>query len=143
MIWGVLSLYKDFVLYFCEVSLCFCESKKTINLTDPTRSLPCVFFTALHFPLPVSLTALYLSLLYCPVPALYSKLKLHQNGQWVTKRPGGYRLGYRLASHLSNQKIRPNACFRKLQRANLWSSLSPILHHPQAKVSVSDRHTRP
>ena len=74
MIWGVLSLYKDSVTCFCEVSLCSCESKKTIRLTDPTGSLPC--------PL-LSSAALYCSLLpftvlftafYCPLPALYGPL---------------------------------------------------------------------
>ena len=41
MIWAVLSLYKDVMTCFGEVSLCFCTSKRTIRLTDPTRSLPC------------------------------------------------------------------------------------------------------
>ena len=94
MIWGVLSLYKDFVTCFCEVSLCSCESKKTIRLTDPTRSLPCPL-------LPV----------YCPFPALYCPLlpftcpilpSIHQNGQWVTRRTSGYRLGYRVRYRLPN-----------------------------------------
>ena len=58
MIWGggVLSLYKDSVTCCCEVSLCSCESKKTIKLTDPTRSLPCPLLPS---------AALYFTALYC------------------------------------------------------------------------------
>ena len=84
---GVLSLYKDSVTCFCEVSLRSCESKKTIRLTDPTRSLPCPLlpsaalycsllpfavlylpFNALHCLL-LPFTALYCTLLplYCPL----------------------------------------------------------------------------
>ena len=87
MIWGVLSLYKDSVTCFCEVSLCSCESKKTIKLTDATRSLPCPLlpsaalycsllpFTVLYLPF----TALYCSslpftALYLPFTALYCTL---------------------------------------------------------------------
>ena len=53
---GVLSLYKDSVTCCCEVSLCSCESKKTIKLTDPTRSLPCPLLPS---------AALYFTALYC------------------------------------------------------------------------------
>ena len=54
MIWGVLSLYKDSGTGFCEVSLCSCESKKTIRPTDHTRSLPCPLlpFTRFLAPFP-------------------------------------------------------------------------------------------
>ena len=137
---GVLSLYKDSVTYFCEVSLCSCESKKTIRLADPTRSLPCPLLpfaalycsllssTALFLPFTCPLlrfTALYCPLLlftsfYCPLPALYRPLLhfaalhcpllpftiLYCMGQWLIKRFGRYRLGYRLPSHISHGKFR-------------------------------------
>ena len=76
MVWGVLSLYKDSVKCFCEVSLCSCDSKKTIRLTDPTRSLPrpLLRFTALYcllLPftcplLPFTCALLPFTALYCP-----------------------------------------------------------------------------
>ena len=77
MFWGgVLSLYKDSVTCFCEVSLCSCVSKKTIRLTDLTRCLPCPLlpFAALYcslLPFHCPLPALYL---YCPLPAPYCPL---------------------------------------------------------------------
>ena len=102
MSWGVLSLYRDFVTCFCEVSLCSCESKKTIRLTDPTRCLPCPLlhfaalycslftFAAFYLPctapdnplLPLTCPLLPCCLLllstafYCPLPALYWPLPL-------------------------------------------------------------------
>ena len=110
---GVLSLYKDSVTCFCEVSLCSRESKKTIRLTDPTRSLPCPLlpsaalycsllpFTVLYLPftalhclfLPFTCPLRPFTALYCPslpFTALYCM------GQWLIKRSGRYRLGYRL-----------------------------------------------
>ena len=89
---GSYRFTKDFVTCFCEVSLCSCESKKTIRLTDPTRNLPC---PVLPFTRPFTA-------LCCPFPALYCPLLpftcpilpfIHHNGQWVTKRSSGYRLG--------------------------------------------------
>ena len=75
----------DSVTCFCEVSLCSCESKKTIRLTDPARSLPCplTLFTAFYCPL-------------LPSAALYCM------GQWRIKRSARYRLGYRLPGHISH-----------------------------------------
>ena len=69
MVWGVLSLYKDSVKCFCEVLLCSCDSKKTIRLTDPTRSLPrpLLLFTVFYCPLlPFTCTLLPFTALYCP-----------------------------------------------------------------------------
>ena len=127
---GVLSLYKDSVTCFCEVSLCSCESKKTIRLTDPTRSLPCPLLpsAALYGSL-LPFTALYCPLLlftafYCPLPALCGPLlqftalhcpllpstALYCMGQWLIKRSGRYRLGYRLPSHISHAKFRHKCC---------------------------------
>ena len=120
---GVLSLYKDSVTCFCEVSLCSRESKKTIRLTDPTRSLPCPLlpsaalycsllpFTVLYLPftalhclfLPFTCPLRPFTALYCPslpFTALYCM------GQWLIKRSGRYRLGYRLPSHVSHAKFR-------------------------------------
>ena len=77
MIWGVLSLYKDSVACFCEVSLCSCESKKTIRLTDPTRSLPCplLLFVAFYCRLPAFYClSLLFTAFFCPLPALYCTL---------------------------------------------------------------------
>ena len=80
MIWGVLSLYKDSVTCFCEVSLCSCESKKTIRLTDPTRSLPCPLLpsAALYCSLlPFAVLYLPFNALHClllPFTALYCTL---------------------------------------------------------------------
>ena len=123
MIRGVLSLYKDSVACFCEVSLCSCESKKTIRLTDPTRSLPCPIlpsaalycsllpFTVLYLPF----TALYcsslpLTALHLPFTALCCILlpftALCCMGQWLIKRSGRYRLGFRLPSLISHAKFR-------------------------------------
>ena len=80
MFWGgVLSLYKDSVTCFCEVSLCSCVSKKTIRLTDLTRCLPCPLlpFAALYCSL-LPFTALYLpftcTALCLPRTALYCTL---------------------------------------------------------------------
>ena len=59
-----LSLYKDFVIYFYEISLCFSENKKTISLTDPIYSCHSLLpFIALCF------TAIYLLLMpfICPI----------------------------------------------------------------------------
>ena len=86
---------------------------RTIRLTDPTRSLPCPLlpsaalycsllpFTVLYLPftalhcllLPFTCPLRPFTALYCPslpFTALYCM------GQWLIKRSGRYRLGYRL-----------------------------------------------
>ena len=108
MIWGVLSLYNHFVTCFCEVSLCSCESKKTIRLTDPIRSLPSPLlpftcpFTARCCPLlPFSCPLLPFAALYLPYTTLYpSERAVGHSGYRL-----GYRLRHRLPSHISHGKL--------------------------------------
>ena len=72
---GSYRFTKDFVTCFCEVSLCSCESKKTIRLTDPTRNLPCPvlpFTRPLYCPvLPFSCPLLPFAALYMPHTTFY------------------------------------------------------------------------
>ena len=70
-----------------------------------------LLFTAFYCPLPaLYCSSLPFTALYLPFTALYCTLlpftALYCMEQWLIKRSGRYRLGYRLASHISHAKFR-------------------------------------